>query len=88
MIYKFYLDRKVTVWERDNFEIDAETKEEAINRIKQQFSEERDEFYIEGKTETLYDTMEFLPAEENQASTIEIYDDETNECILTNWEDY
>ena len=88
MIYKFYLDRKVTVWERDNFEIDAETKEEAINRIKQQFSEEGDEFYIEGETETLYDTMEFLSAEENQSATIEIYDDETNECILTNWEDY
>ena len=85
MIYKFYLDRKVTVWERDNFEIDAETKEEAINRIKQQFSEEGDEFYIEGETETLYDTMEFLSAEENQSATIEIYDDETNECILTNW---
>ena len=88
MTYKFYLDRKVTVWERDNFEIDAETKEEAINRIKQQFSEEGDGFYIEGETDTLYDTMEFLPAEENQSATIEIYDDETNECILTNWEDY
>ena len=88
MKYKFYLDRKVTVWERDMFEIDANSKEEAINQIKQQFSEEGDAFYIEGETEILYDTIEFLPAKENQAATIEIFDDETNEIILSNWEEY
>ena len=88
MKYKFYLDRKVTVWERDKFEIDANSKEEAINQIKEQFSEEGDEFYIEGETETLYDTQEFLSPKENQAATIEIFDDETNEIILSNWEEY
>ena len=88
MKYKFYLDRKVTVWERDKFEIDADSKEEAINQIKQQFSEEGNEFYIEGESETLYDTQEFMSPEENQVATIEIFDDETNEVILSNWEEY
>ena len=88
MKYKFYLDRKVTVWERDKFEIDASSKEEAINQIKEQFSEEGDGFYIEGETETLYDTQKFLSPKENQAATIEIFDDETNEIILSNWEEY
>ena len=88
MKYKFYLDRKVTVWERDKFEIDTDSKEEAINQIKQQFSEEGDSFYIEGETENLYDTQEFMSPKENQAATIEIFDDETNEVILSNWEEY
>jgi len=86
--YKFYLDRKVTVWERDKFEIDANSKEEAINQIKEQFSKEGDGFYIEGETETLYDTQEFMPPEKNQAPTLEIFDNETNEVILSNWGEY
>ena len=88
MKYKFYLDRKVTVCERDKFEIEADSKEEAINQINQQFSEEGDAFYIEGETETLYGTQEFISPKENQAATIEIFDDETNEVILSNWEEY
>lgn len=86
--YKFYLGRKITIWERDKFEIDANSKEEAISQIKQQFSEEGDTFYIEGETEILYDTQEFLSPKQNQAPTIVIFDDETNEIILSNWGEY
>lgn len=34
MKHKFYADKKYTIWERDYFEIDTDTKEEAIEKIK------------------------------------------------------
>lgn len=86
--YKFYLGRKITIWERDKFEIDANSKEEAISQIKQQFSEEDNAFYIEGESEILYDTRVVLSPKGNQTATIVIFDDETNEIILSNWGEY
>lgn len=85
--YKFHVDRKVTVWERDEFLVEASTKEEAIQIVKKEFEEAGDAFYVEGETHTLYDTQEFVRAKEDQAATLEIYYTVTNELIANNWED-
>jgi len=87
--FKFYLDRKVTVWERDIFEIEAETKEEAIATV---ITAAKEDLYdgqleFEGETGVLYDTQNFIEAEENQAATVEICDNETRSIIWQNWED-
>lgn len=87
--FKFYLDRKVTVWERDTFEIEAESKEEATSIVIEEAKTNlyNGELEFEGETESLYDTQDFMEAKENQAATVEIYDGETNEIIWQNWED-
>lgn len=86
--YEFYLDRKVTIWERNKFEIKAKSKKQAIEFIKSKFSKEKDTLDFEGDCEFLYETVEFLPAKENQAPTIEIFDKKNDKLILSNWEDY
>ena len=86
--YEFYLDRKLTIWERESFEIEADSKEEAIAKIKAQYEKEGNELYFEGNSETLFDTQESMLPQYNQAPTIEIFDKETEELILANWEPY
>lgn len=87
--FKFYLDRKVTVWERDLFEIEAETKEEAIASVihEAKTNLHQGQLEFEGETETLYDTQDFIEAKENQAATVEIYEESTCMLIWQNWED-
>lgn len=88
MIYKFFTDKKYTIWMRDYFEVQADSKEEAITIIKNQFKEEGNSFYIEGERDTLYDTEEFIYPEYNDYQpTLEIYDNETGEEILNNVKD-
>ena len=84
--YRFYLDRKVSVWNRNHFYIKANSKKEAIDLIKEQYRQEGDYIYIEGESETLYDTEEVITGKENQAPTVEIFDEETEELILSNYE--
>jgi hypothetical protein len=87
--FKFYLDRKVTVWERDTFEIEAETKEEAIATVITAAKEDlyNGQLEFEGETGVLYDTQDFIEAKGEQAATVEIYDNETHTIIWKNWED-
>ena len=88
MVYKFFTDTKCTIWMRDYFEVQADSKEEAITLIKNQFKEEGNSFYIEGERDTLYDTEEFIYPEYNDYQpTLEIYDDDTGEEILNNVKD-
>lgn len=87
MTYKFYSDRKFSVWERTIFRVDSNSKEDAINKVKQQFYEQGDEYYIDGEIHTLYETEEPMTTKENQAATLEIYDGETNEMIISNYEE-
>jgi len=85
--FNFYQDVELTVWERHNFEIEAETKEEAINMIKDKMKEVKFELehpLFEGDTETLYDTSEF-----NQpigSATVQVYDNENDNELFNNWE--
>ena len=73
--FNFYIDRKVTIWQRDRYTIEAETEEEAIEAMKEEFDEpEFDEekgFY---ETATIYDSEEELtPSENGDCATKELY---------------
>ena len=86
--HKFYLDRKITIWERDTFEIEAETIEEAIATVIEATKDIYDgQLEFEGETTPLYETSDFMEAKDNQAATVEIYK-ESGEEIWSNWEDY
>ena len=74
--FNFHLDSKVTTWYRTNFEIEADTLEEAkvmaIELIENGKIDELPWEHIEG-------TIEGMTPEENDGmSTEELYDEETN----------
>lgn len=91
--FKFYLDRKITIWQRDHFTINAKSIEDATKRVKEEASilkEEYSDIMIEGdsvehnQSEFIFETEEFMFPEENKAPTIEIYT-EDGECIYENY---
>lgn len=76
--FRFYKDIKVTLWNREHFEIEAEDFEEAKKIML------LDDYDNVLESEMLYDTMELMSVLENNGdSTIEIYD-EYNNIIWTN----
>jgi len=86
--FTFYQDNKLTIWERHTFEIEAETKEEAIEKVIKEAQEQKkymSDPIFGGSTEKLYDTEEYmLPEDNSNYPTTEIYDNETNEAIFDN----
>ncbi|MGM9533551.1 hypothetical protein [Intestinibacter sp.] len=71
MKYKLYRDSLVKIWVRDFFNIEADSLEEAIEKL-----EDQDDFY---DTEFIWETQEFLTPEENNGNvTEEIYDENDN----------
>jgi len=72
--FQFYQDIKVSVWQRQFFEIEAENEQDA-KRLAMKFknndvSDEAEYTH----SETLYDTEEFIPVDENGGSdTIQLY---------------
>ena len=71
MKYKLYRDSLIKVWIRDFFDIEADSLEEAIEKLN-----DLDDFY---NTEILWDTEESLTPEENNGNvTEEIYDENDN----------
>lgn len=85
MKYKYYVDTKYTMWDRNHYEIEANSQEEADELAKKLAdNEERQmtDFHIE--TEPLYDTFEEItPDENNGYSTAEVYR-EDGEIIIQN----
>ena len=78
MTYKFKKDSKVTVWQRDYITVEADSPEEAYALMKENALEDfsclNDERITYDRTETLFDTIEVLPVEENDnQATVEIY---------------
>lgn len=76
MKVRLYRDRKVTLWERDRFEIEAISKEHALKRLlelcKNQHEFNEDYGFLE--TETIWDTQNNMTLEENKGySTEEIF---------------
>lgn len=73
--FHFVQDRKRTIWYRDNFEVEADTKEEAIAKVKEAWKK-RDttcddldldnnlEFFT-NSSEYMFDTAENMTTEEN-----------------------
>lgn len=69
--YSFYIDTKVTVWERSHRSIEANSEEEAKEIAKSIFKDDWGQNEIE--SETLYDTQESMSVEENNGySTVEL----------------
>jgi len=80
--FKFYIDRKVSSWERETFSIMAESKKEAIDKV---IEKTKDDEFFEGYTESLYDCNYYLTPEENSGcSTVELFDGETCDELWNN----
>jgi hypothetical protein len=72
--FNFYLDQKVTTWYRTNYEVEAETLEEAKQKAIQLYKQdELDDF----GWEQLGGNQEIMTIEDNgNCSTAEIYTDD------------
>jgi hypothetical protein len=78
--FDFYRDEKQTIWIRTRFDIQAESYEQALEKIKQVESYED-----EMETEYLYETLESMDPEENKGeATLEIHSEDTDQLIYTN----
>lgn len=83
--YSFYQDVKVEIWQRKYFTIEADSKEEALEKVEEYKRMDASEDYIVGHSEYLYETERVLSPEENDGdATIELYDEETEICLGTN----
>jgi hypothetical protein len=85
--FDFYIDEKVTIWNRLKFTIQAETLEEAKQKAIFLTAKERDEIEIYD-SELLFDTMSEIDLEDNDNnSTIELYSEENDELLYDNGEE-
>jgi len=86
MEYNFYLDRKITVWERDTFAIEADTQDEAIEKMKllmERYDYQEQDGWV--KNEQLLDTVNSLSPERNDYdATLMLLDAETQAELATN----
>jgi hypothetical protein len=83
--FDFYKDEKNTIWVRHQFSIEAESYEEALEKIKQVESNPAESYEDEMDTEYLYETLEEMTPEENDnQATCEIHSEDTDELIYTN----
>jgi hypothetical protein len=70
-VYDFYLDQKVTTWYRTNFEIEADSEEEAKQKALEFFKRGD---HVDISWEHLDDCVEGLtPADNGGESTMEVY---------------
>lgn len=77
-----YVDRKYEVWERSYYSLDAKSKEELIEKYGKDLLLD---MLDPEDSEILFETMEFIPPEENDNwATIEVIDPKTDEVILNN----
>ena len=82
--FNFYLDRKVTIWVREQHSIEAESEEEAKKEMIEAF---KDNFCSESfdEQEWLYDTETMLePGDNGGESTAELFFEDTDELLTTN----
>jgi hypothetical protein len=71
--FNFFRDEKMSVWYRGEFQVDAETKEEAIAKVIQ-MEKESNSNDLDIRWEVMDDTMEGMTPEENgNQPTLEIY---------------
>lgn len=76
--FHFFVDEKVNVWLRDYVTIEANSLEEAVEKVK-------DGDYDDSTGEVLYDTTEYLTPEENGGqATLEIYEEDAYAPIYSN----
>ena len=77
--FRFKQDVKLTVWVRQSFTIEAENKEEALEKVEQFKTVDVTSEIDNVECETLWDTQELMWPEENGGMcTIELYDEHDN----------
>ena len=84
--FDFYIDEKVTIWNRLKFSVEAETLEEAREKAIYMTTKGREDidFY---DSELLHDTLTELEPEDNQGnSTVELYCKNDADLIYENTE--
>lgn len=84
--FQFYQDELVSVWKRNKFQIEANSKEEAIEKIKKIDFErgDLDEVGEFMESEFLFETETLIEPSEQYNSTFEIEDPQTNRTIYSN----
>ena len=82
--FDFYIDEKVTIWNRFKFSVEAETLDEAKEKAKIIAINEREDFDFDDSL-FLHDTMETIEPEENDGnSTLELFCKEDDELLYEN----
>ena len=77
--FRFKQDVKVTVWVRQSFTIEADNKEDALEKAERFKTEDVTGEIDDVECETLWDTQELMSPKDNDGMcTIEIYDDHNN----------
>lgn len=74
--FRFFIDEKVTLWQRHKYEIVADNFEEAKSIIEKSFDDQNFTGYFEDgsedtnyiETEELFDTLESVKLQDNQGS--------------------
>jgi hypothetical protein len=85
--YKYYIDKKQTIWEREYYNIEAKNQGEANRIARDIFNENPSDFIEPYEYETLYDTSEEMSLEDNNGfATKELFRDKDNKMLLHNGE--
>lgn len=84
--YKYYIDKKNTIWIREYYDIEAKNQKEA-DKIAKTIFKENEDFFEPSEYETLYDTTEEMSLADNGGfSTKELFRDKDNKMLLHNGE--
>ena len=79
--FNFYKDEKVTIWNREHLTVEAETQEEANQKVLEAIKNGDISDFQHMTSEYIYDTVEELSVDENYGNpTIEIYN--TNDKLI------
>ena len=82
--FDFYRDEKCSVWTRSKFSIEAETYEEAVQKVLD-MEDNCDYDEANSQFEVLLETMDALTPDVNEdKSTIELFSTDTNDIIFQN----
>jgi len=74
--FKFYIDQKITTWERIHFGIEAKNKKEAVSKAKEILKDAK-EYPNATRFEVLHDTSTEMDIEENEGcATRELFLDD------------
>ena len=83
--FDFYKDEKNTIWTRLKFRIEAESYEQALEKIKEKEQDPAESYQDEICWEYLEETLEGMdPADNNGEATCEIHSEDTDKLIYTN----
>jgi len=82
--FDFYIDEKITIWNRFKFSVEAETLDEAKEKAKMITMNDREDIDFDDSL-LLYDTMEVIEPEDNDGnSTLELFCKEDDELLYEN----